>query len=667
MNIINNNFKWLLFAFLSLFLVACKPTANFIYSPSSPSTGEIVKFDASKSSVYKANEGNAIAEYSWDFGDGAKAAGQTVEHSFQKAGKYTVQLSVTDLAGQTSTSSQKITVKQSTAVNKKVVISVETTSGSTIPNATVTLHGQKINTDEYGQAELELIVPTGQTKVVAQFEKSGYITQAIEYDLNDLHAVSARLIEIKQVIPVENIENAQKIDSLHLGASITISENSFVYADGRLATGIVNVEFTPWDIQSLDLQAMPANGAALDIQGNRTQLISAGMISATFKDANGEKLQLAAGKVADIQMNLPLKSINNQKMEIGTQIPMWHFEEAKGLWVEEGVGQVIASSESSTGLAVHAKVSHFSTWNWDYKFENPGSVFVQCQSVGLNIPCHLTAETTLEDQSKVTYSQSINAEGITVINMPNQGSIQWRAKDLSGNLIAEKISGTSGNVIIDLGVPTSNNYITCLLPNGKKISCSGMMNNSIAFNATEAGSHLLTGIKDADGSLDWSAESNMILEADSWVRYSGSRSSAMNGPVAITLNKRQVIFKLGVALRFKVKCVASSYDAFDLMNRKCNINVSPYGSDLVDVQLNFSGNVGQEVQIVIPQEFSGFKQDGTGILDGIQISAHVDRITNNGPIYTGGLYLRSRPDTAIVQDIQLYGLYPEMPGPSNLQ
>lgn len=57
------HFKWLVFAFLSLFLVACKPTANFIYSPSAPSTGEVVKFDASKTTVYKADEGNAIAVY----------------------------------------------------------------------------------------------------------------------------------------------------------------------------------------------------------------------------------------------------------------------------------------------------------------------------------------------------------------------------------------------------------------------------------------------------------------------------------------------------------------------------------------------------------------------------------------------------------------------------
>lgn len=668
MNTINNNLRWFLFAFISLFLIACKPTANFTYLPTQPSTGEVVKFDATKSSVYKASEGNAIAVYGWDFGDGTQLTGKTVEHSFQKAGKYTVQLSVTDLAGQTSITTQRITVKQASVVNKQISVSVATTSGATISDATVTIHGQKVNTDAYGQAQINLTLLQGQDKVVAQFEKSGYITQAIEYDVSNLHAISARLTEVKQIVPVQNIEHGQKIESLYLGASITISENSFAYADGRLANGLVHVEFTPWDIQGLDLQAMPANGFAIDAQGNRTQLISAGMISATFKDANGEKLQLVAGKTADIQMDLPLKSINNQSMEIGTEIPMWHFEESKGLWVEEGVGHVVASKESATGLAVHAKVKHFSTWNWDFKFDNAGSVFVQCQSAGISVPCHLSAQINLADNSKLSYTYSISAEGITVVNMPNEGTISWTAKDFSGTLIGETKSGMAGDVIIDLGEPTTNNFVSCQLANGQKVSCSGKMNDSFLFNATEEGSYLITGIKDEDGALTWSAESQLILEGNSWVRYRGNQSSTMNGTVVITLNQREEIFKVGDELRFKVKCNAATSDELHLSNRKCSITVQPYGQAAPDTQFSYSAIVGETVEISLPADVSGFVQDGTGVLNGLNISAYVDRVNNNAPIYTGYLYFTTRPDTAIVHNIELDGLYPDSPssGDGNL-
>ena len=102
-----NYIKWVLLAFIGLFLVACKPTAKFEYSPVAPSTGEIVKFDAMKSTVYKAKEGNAIRTYAWNFGDGTQGTGATVEHTYTQVGQYTVTLNVTDLAGQTSSTTQK--------------------------------------------------------------------------------------------------------------------------------------------------------------------------------------------------------------------------------------------------------------------------------------------------------------------------------------------------------------------------------------------------------------------------------------------------------------------------------------------------------------------------------------------------------------------------------
>ncbi len=218
-------------------------------------------------------------------------------------------------------------------------------------------------------------------------------------NVKDLAQITANLLDIKQIVNVDNIELAQVIESVYSQAKITIPENAFVLPNGQPATGAVTVAFTPSDITAADLNAMPANGVARDAQGNIVNLISVGMITATFTNAAGQKLQLAAGKTADIQMDLPIDSINNQKLQVGSSIPMWHFDEAKGLWVEEGVGQVVASLLSATGLAVHATVSHFSTWNWDFKFENAGSVFVQCKSASVAVPCHLTAKVKLKDGS----------------------------------------------------------------------------------------------------------------------------------------------------------------------------------------------------------------------------------------------------------------------------
>ncbi|HXI28589.1 MAG TPA: PKD domain-containing protein, partial [Vicinamibacterales bacterium] len=80
---------------------AAVPTATFTFSPAAPAINEPVFFNASTST---AGAGHTIASYRWTFGDGATGAGQTVSHAFAAAGNFTVQLTVTDEAGQSTTS-----------------------------------------------------------------------------------------------------------------------------------------------------------------------------------------------------------------------------------------------------------------------------------------------------------------------------------------------------------------------------------------------------------------------------------------------------------------------------------------------------------------------------------------------------------------------------------
>ncbi|EWY41845.1 hypothetical protein N825_24365 [Skermanella stibiiresistens SB22] len=59
------------------------------------SVGEVLRLDGGSS--YDIDGG--ITDYAWDFGDGTKAAGRTVEHAFEKPGTYRVGLEVRDDAG----------------------------------------------------------------------------------------------------------------------------------------------------------------------------------------------------------------------------------------------------------------------------------------------------------------------------------------------------------------------------------------------------------------------------------------------------------------------------------------------------------------------------------------------------------------------------------------
>ena len=82
------------------------PTASISVSPRSPASGESVSVDASGSS----DSDGSISAYSWEFGDGTTASGQTATHSYGSTGDYTVTLTVTDDDGATGTDTVTVSV-----------------------------------------------------------------------------------------------------------------------------------------------------------------------------------------------------------------------------------------------------------------------------------------------------------------------------------------------------------------------------------------------------------------------------------------------------------------------------------------------------------------------------------------------------------------------------
>jgi PKD repeat protein len=84
------------------------PTANFTFSPTQPGVGEPVFFSGLGSTP---GQGHTLSSYRWTFGDGGTGSGATVSHAYGSAGTYSVQLTVVDDSGQSTTSgSQTVSV-----------------------------------------------------------------------------------------------------------------------------------------------------------------------------------------------------------------------------------------------------------------------------------------------------------------------------------------------------------------------------------------------------------------------------------------------------------------------------------------------------------------------------------------------------------------------------
>ncbi len=79
--------------------------AAFEVATSDPTVGESVTFDASASTPT-----TDIRQFSWSFGDGSNATGQTATHTYESSDEYTVTLDVETTSGDTATATRTVSV-----------------------------------------------------------------------------------------------------------------------------------------------------------------------------------------------------------------------------------------------------------------------------------------------------------------------------------------------------------------------------------------------------------------------------------------------------------------------------------------------------------------------------------------------------------------------------
>lgn len=121
-------------------------------------------------------------------------------------------------------------------------------------------------------------------------------------------------------------------------------------------SGQVNVVSSYINPTSPDFFArMPGDLAADNAENKRGSLVSYGMAAIDLLDGAGKKLKLKPGMQATVTLPVP----QSLQASAAPTIAMWHFDETKGIWKEEGSGTL------QNGKYV-GKVSHFSIWNYDH-------------------------------------------------------------------------------------------------------------------------------------------------------------------------------------------------------------------------------------------------------------------------------------------------------------
>lgn len=213
-------------------------------------------------------------------------------------------------------------------------------------------------------------------------EKSGYFSFNRAYQVKNKSIQSLSIQLLKQTEVGLLSSGTGGTVQVPGGATLIFPANALADASGNLYNGNVRVVarfLDPTDRHTMSL-SMPGNLSAINAAGELRQLATYGMIGVELYATNGQKLNVAAGQ--QVEMRVPIDpSIVSSAPD---NMPLWHYNEADGYWLEEGQAQ-------KTGNEYVGKVSHFSWWNYDAPYPSinaSGHVYfnnLQTPAIGVHV------------------------------------------------------------------------------------------------------------------------------------------------------------------------------------------------------------------------------------------------------------------------------------------
>ncbi len=242
-----------------------------------------------------------------------------------------------------------------TKVNSSVSGFVTDENNTAVNGATVSVGNRITYTDNYGYFQVRN-VDVVKTAAVVTVSKAGYFHGIKTYIATENKSTFFRIKLIPKNTAGTFSASAGGSVSLTNGMSINFPLNAIVNAASGVAyAGVVNVAASWINPTSTDVNpTMPGDLRGLNDAGAIKILQSFGMAAVELTGASGELLQIASGKKATLTFPVPATLISNAP----ANIPLWYFDEATGLWKEEG-------SATKTGNNYVGEVSHFSFWNCD--------------------------------------------------------------------------------------------------------------------------------------------------------------------------------------------------------------------------------------------------------------------------------------------------------------
>jgi hypothetical protein len=307
---------------------------------------------------------------------------------------------------------------------------VRDTGGQPVEGVSVSTGSLTATTDNTGYFSFAKAA-TVNSRAVVRFEKDGYFPVTRSGVKEDEMMIETVMQERGNTdVSLQTSFNASEPQTLSVGdMKVDVPASSVVRADGSAYSGNVNADMLYLDPNNGNFNELMPGGdlAAIRSDNSEAQLISYGMTEISLADESGNRLQLKDGAASQLTFPIPAGMESNPP----ATIPLWYFDEERGVWIEEGTAAL-------QGNVYVGSVTHFSWHNLDYpedRVEIRGRV-TDCD--GLPVPhTKVTVDQTSDfTDSKGEYSVYVPANTpvtVTVKSRDYQGYSPEVTYDMPGH------------------------------------------------------------------------------------------------------------------------------------------------------------------------------------------------------------------------------------------
>lgn len=377
-------------------------------------------------------------------------------------------------------------------VNRDFIGQVVDINGNPVSNANIKIGNTTGTTDSNGVFIIKNATVYERFAYITA-KKAGYVDGSrTMVPTNGDNNVKIMLLPLQ---PTQVINSGASSEVALLSGTKVVFDGAFQDENGAAYNGSVSVSMyhlLPSDNKLSQL--MPGALFAQDGNGNARALETLGMLSVELRGASGQKLQIASGHTAQVVMKID----NNQLGTAPNTIPLWHFDNDKGYWIEEGTA-------TRQGNNYVGNVSHFSWWNCDAPFPVV-SMCVNLEDANGNPLAH-TQVGIIRSGNTYPSIGTTNTDGqvcglvpanetLTVVVLDNCGNTVYSGSvgPLSTNTTLPVITVTNpavtpttvtGNLVTCSNAAVTNGYV--ILHTGYYTQVAVVTNGSFSFNTLVCG------------------------------------------------------------------------------------------------------------------------------------------------------------------------------------